>query len=180
MGHSTQSKASKIWDVQSSKLIVSRDVAFDESSVDSTIIQFPTNEVTDKNLAVQRVKRTVNVSGNIKLLLDSYKESASIENENNDEANEAAYNNIVVSGGKSTANMDSKIEQSSTSSEKTESIEKENSDNEFKYAQGSLAQPLGHSTRVRKQSGELWKTSKMLAPALIVKYAPRGPSEGRS
>ena len=32
MGYSTQSKGYEIWDLESNKLIVSRDVTFDESS----------------------------------------------------------------------------------------------------------------------------------------------------
>ena len=51
MGCSTQSKGYKIWDVESSKLVVSRDVEFNESSVNSLEVQIQTNEVTDSNVA---------------------------------------------------------------------------------------------------------------------------------
>ncbi len=44
MGYSSQSKGYKILDLESSTLIVSRDVTFDESSVDS-----PTTEISDKD-----------------------------------------------------------------------------------------------------------------------------------
>ena len=51
MGYFYQSKGYKIWDVESSKLVVSRDVTFNESSVHSLEVQIQTNEVTDSNVA---------------------------------------------------------------------------------------------------------------------------------
>ena len=51
MGYSTQSKGYEIWDAESSKLVVSRDVIFNESSVNSLEVQIQANEVTDSNVA---------------------------------------------------------------------------------------------------------------------------------
>ena len=51
MGYSTQSKGYKIWDIESSKLVVSRDVTFDESSVDPPEIDVQPDEITDSNVA---------------------------------------------------------------------------------------------------------------------------------
>ena len=42
MGYSTQSKGYEIWDVDSPKLVVSRDVVFNESSVNSLEAQIKT------------------------------------------------------------------------------------------------------------------------------------------
>ena len=50
MGYSTQSKGCKIWDIESSKLVVSRDLIFDESSVNPPQVHIQPNEVTDSNL----------------------------------------------------------------------------------------------------------------------------------
>ena len=50
-GYSTQSKGYKIWDVESSKLVVSGDVVSSESSVDSLGIDIQPTEVTDRNVA---------------------------------------------------------------------------------------------------------------------------------
>ena len=51
MGNSTQSKGYKIWDVESSKLIVSPDFILNESSVNLLEVNMQPNEVTDSNVA---------------------------------------------------------------------------------------------------------------------------------
>ena len=75
MGYSTQIKGYKIWDVESSTLVVSRDVVFKESSVNSLGIDIQSNEATDSNVADTGGECVENVYSNIKLPSDSSKES---------------------------------------------------------------------------------------------------------
>ena len=65
MGSSTQSKGYKVWDVESSKLFVSRDVVFNESSVDSLGIDIQPNQVSDSNVAGPGGEMKKEVDGNI-------------------------------------------------------------------------------------------------------------------
>ena len=71
MGYSTQSKGYKVWDVESSKLVVSRDVVFNESSVDSLGIDIQPNEVSDSNVAGPGGEMKKEVDGNIDSSPDS-------------------------------------------------------------------------------------------------------------
>ena len=79
MGYSSQSKGYKIWDIESSKLVVSRDVIFNEYSVDPLQVHVPTNAVTDSNVASPGVERDNNVNNNIEL--SSYMSEDSKESE---------------------------------------------------------------------------------------------------
>ena len=89
MGYSTQSKGYNIWDIESSKLIVSRDVIFNESSVNPLDVHVPTNTVEDSNVAAPGGERDNNVDNNIELSSDSYEEAEESENiENEDGENE--------------------------------------------------------------------------------------------
>ena len=65
MGYSTQSQGSKVWDVESSKLVVPRDVVFNESSVDSLGISIQPNEETDSNVPGPGGEIKKEVEGNI-------------------------------------------------------------------------------------------------------------------
>ena len=71
MGFCTQSKGFKIWDVDSSKLVLSRDVVFNESLVNSLEVQNQTNEVTDSNVAGPGREMKKEVDGNIDSSPDS-------------------------------------------------------------------------------------------------------------
>ena len=52
IGYSTQSKGYKIWNTETSKLVVSRDVTFDESSVDPNTIEVTVTEEDNNNIVV--------------------------------------------------------------------------------------------------------------------------------
>ena len=63
--YATQSKGCKTWNVDSSKLVVPRDVVFNESSVNSLEAQIQTNEVTDGNFDGPGGEMKKEVDGNI-------------------------------------------------------------------------------------------------------------------
>ena len=65
MVYSTQSKGYKIWDVESSKLVISRNIIFNEPSVNSLEVQIQTNEVTNSNVAGTGGEMKKEVDGNI-------------------------------------------------------------------------------------------------------------------
>ena len=67
MGYSNQSKGYKIWDIEASKLIISRDVTFDERSVESLAIDIPTSDATGSNVAVPGGDPKKEVEDNIDL-----------------------------------------------------------------------------------------------------------------
>ena len=81
MGYSNQSKGYKVWDIEGSKLVVSRDVIFNESSVNPQEVHVPTSTVTDSNFAAPGGERDNNVDNNIELSSDSSEESENTENE---------------------------------------------------------------------------------------------------
>ena len=70
-GYSTQIEGYKVWDIKSSKLIVSRDVIVSESSVDCLQVHVPINAVADRNIAAPERERVNNVDKNIELSSDS-------------------------------------------------------------------------------------------------------------
>ena len=80
MSYSIQSKGYKIWDIESSKLVVSRDVIFNEPSVNSLELHVSTNTVTDTNVAAPGGERDNIVDNNIELSSDSSEESEESEN----------------------------------------------------------------------------------------------------
>ena len=71
IGCSTRSKGYKIWDVESSKLAVSRDVMFNEPSVSPPEACIQSNAVMDCNVADPGGESFKNVDSNIKLPSDS-------------------------------------------------------------------------------------------------------------
>ena len=67
IGYSQQSKGYKIWDPESSSLVVSRDVTFDENSVDSLEIPLPTSNCSASDVAVPGGEVKEEVEDNIDL-----------------------------------------------------------------------------------------------------------------
>ncbi len=82
MGYSNQSKAYKVWDVESSKMIVSRDVIFDEALTDRTCIDIPTNAVKPSNVATPGGE--TEVDDNIDSSPETSNEPENIGSENSD------------------------------------------------------------------------------------------------
>ena len=72
MGYSTQNKGYKVWDVNSSTLVVSRDVTFDESSIKRTAVQLPTTENNPSKVVVPRGECETDVENNIDLTTGSH------------------------------------------------------------------------------------------------------------
>ncbi len=70
MSYSRQSKVYKIWDMESSKLIVSRDVTFAESAVHHTTITIPHEDSKPRNVAVPGGDGEIKVDDNIDLSLE--------------------------------------------------------------------------------------------------------------
>ena len=89
MGYSTKSKGYKICDADSSKLVVSRDVTFNESSVNPPEVHIQSNEVTDSNVADSGGESVRDVDSNIELSLDTSEESESTENNDENEFEDA-------------------------------------------------------------------------------------------
>ncbi len=90
MGYSTQSKGYRIWDIETSKLIVSRDVTFLESSVDPTSIEISQRIEDSSNVAVPGGEAKIEVDDNIDLTPEENTELTSgnnTENENESSAN---------------------------------------------------------------------------------------------
>ena len=83
IGCYTQSKGYKIRDLEFSKLFVSRDVIFNESSVDPLQVHVPTNAVTDSNAATTERERYNNVNNNIEM--SSYMSEESKESKESEE-----------------------------------------------------------------------------------------------
>ncbi len=77
MGYSSQSKGYKIWDVETSKLIVSRDVTFSESAVDPTSTIISDTAEHSSNVAVPGGGAKIEVDNNIDLTPDENTESTS-------------------------------------------------------------------------------------------------------
>lgn len=130
LGYPSQSKGYKIWDVDSKKMIVSRDVQFLEHTHENTDA-----EVNPDNVSVQ--------GGEVKLKVEQ---------------------NIVP------PNIDS--ENDSHDTDHPEEDSETTSDEEFEDATDSPAPVLRRSTRVRKQTGEWWKNTTMLAHALAAEVVP--------
>ena len=86
MGYSTQTKGYKIWNTETSRLVVSRDVTFDESSVDPETIVLTVTEEDINNIVVPGGECRDNLADNIDLITDSVdnadnSETANSENE---------------------------------------------------------------------------------------------------
>ncbi len=81
MGYSTQSKGYKIWDTESTKLIVSRDVTFNEKSVEPTGIDLPINEESSSNVADPGGEAKGELDANI----DSTSDTAHDDEDSNDD-----------------------------------------------------------------------------------------------
>ncbi len=124
LGYSTQSKGYKIWDIESETVVVSRDVTFEESSMEIPEVQIPLSEDHSSN--------------------------------------------VDVPGGEVKNNVEDNIDSSSEPSEQSN----DDNDNSFHDAQDSTDQPLRRSARVRKQTGEWWKTTSLLSCALDTDEIP--------
>lgn len=74
MGHSAQNIGYKIEDAESAKLVVSRDVIFVESSLDSLEVHIPPNEVSSVIFLIQ-VELVGDVDSKIEPSSDPTKES---------------------------------------------------------------------------------------------------------
>ena len=81
MGYSTQSKGYKIWDTESSKLVVSRDVIIDEYSVNPPEVDIQPNAITDSNVADPGGEPARTMDSNIELSSDSLEDSENTKNE---------------------------------------------------------------------------------------------------
>ncbi len=83
--YSTQGKGYKTWDIESSKLIVSRDLTFDESSLDAPGIEIHTNSRQPSNLAVPGGDAKEEVDDKIDLAPEIHGESKTTEVANSNE-----------------------------------------------------------------------------------------------
>ncbi len=124
LGYSTQSKGYKIWDVVSQTIVVSRDVTFDESSMDNPEVQIPPSDDHSSN--------------------------------------------VDVPGGEVKNDVEDNIVSSSEPSEQSN----DDNNNSFHDVQDTTEQPLRRSERVRKQTGEWWKTTSLLSCALPTDEIP--------
>ena len=84
MGYSTQNKGYKVWDTNSSTLVVSRDVTFDESSIKTTVVQLPTTEDDPSNVVVPGGECKTDVDNNIDLTTDMHGGTASANSDNSE------------------------------------------------------------------------------------------------
>ena len=93
MGFSTQSKGYKFWDLESNKIVVSRDVTFDESSTNSSVTQFEISEDNSGNDAVPGRECKIELADNIDLFSVASEETNDAESENSDNEVRDAQNN---------------------------------------------------------------------------------------
>ena len=93
MGYSTQSKGYKIWDLESSKLIVSRDVTFDEFSTNFSEKQIEISEDGPVNDAVPGGECKIELAENIDLPSGASEETSDSESENSKNGFEDAQDN---------------------------------------------------------------------------------------
>ncbi len=84
MGYSTQSKGYKIWDIESARMIVSRDVTFNEQSVGPSGIELPLNGENSSNIVDPGGAVKEEVDDNIDSTQVSPTDNESSNNDNSD------------------------------------------------------------------------------------------------
>ena len=93
MGYPTQSKGYKIWDLEFSKLIVSRDVTFDESPTNLSEIQVEISEDNPGNDPVPCGECKIELADNIDLFSVASEETNDNKSENSENGFEDAQDN---------------------------------------------------------------------------------------
>lgn len=155
MGYSTQSKGYKIWDIESAKMIISRDVTFIESSVGPATAVIPDLDSTSSNVVVPGGEAKVEVDNNIDLKpSEKPNQIRVVEDEN------------VELTPKENPNLAGQIR-----TDEESNSDKDN-DSEYEDAQNITQPALRRSTRVRKPPGEWYKATNLLSQALAVQEVP--------
>ncbi len=95
MGYSSMSKGYKIWDIESSKLVISRDVTFDEVSTTSWTTEMNIDNPQSINVAGPGGDMKDEVDDNSDLTPDNPEQTEATEAPNSDNEFEDAQDNVV-------------------------------------------------------------------------------------
>ncbi len=143
MGYSTQSKGYKIWDIESSKLLVSRDVTFDENSVSENSIPIAGKDLESSNFADQGGEAKEDMTDNINL------------------ASKDPIDNCADQGVSASNQINSN------------EGDEGNNDEDFVDAQTTPEPVLRRSDRIRKKTGEWWKATSLVSQAVPLQEVPK-------